>query len=149
MKGSTKTLPNISTPRDTNALLAAMPRSERAHLREALKPVDLPVGTVLYKGGGNLRHVLFVNAGLVSLIYTTLEGITVEAGLIGRDGLLGLHALLGAKTTPTTAIVQMSGQGLRMTIAAAREAFNRGGHFQQIVLRYAAAFLAHLSQASI
>lgn len=42
-----------------NSLLAALPRDEWSHWAGAIEPVEMPLGSVLYESGMQMKHVYF------------------------------------------------------------------------------------------
>ena len=129
--------------------LAALPTKAYRQLLPGLEAVDLPINQVLHAPGRPLRHIYFPSAGMVSLVYTTAQNSTVEIGIVGREGMVGLSALLGLPPLRNTAVVQIAGSGLRMEAGVARAEFKRGGLFHDLVLRYMGAFLAQVSQTAV
>lgn len=57
-----------------------------------------------------------------------LDGKIVEVGLVGRDGMSGLTALLGDKASPDRAIVQIPNGGTRVELRVIEDEFNREGN---------------------
>ena len=75
---------------------------------------------MLHKAGERIKHVYFVEQGLISLVAISDDADTqTEVGLIGRKSLLGLSALLSSEAVSfNRAIVQMPGFAHRMTVQA-------------------------------
>jgi signal transduction histidine kinase len=59
-------------------------------------------------------HVYFPINAVISLISTTANGASVEVGLVGREGMVGLAGVLGTVEGGTSAIVQVSGPAVRV-----------------------------------
>src|SRR4029077_9285144 len=76
-----------------NLVLASLPKSEIARLQPHLSPVTLKLRQQLLDGHGT--HVYFVEEGLASVVLSMQNGTTVEVGVIGKDGIVGLPMLLG------------------------------------------------------
>lgn len=104
-----------------NELLAALPRGAYLRLLPQLEYVSLPLGTGLYRSGESIEHVYFPGDALVSLVTHMRDGATVEVGLIGRDGMVGIPVLLGDDIAFEAAVVQIAGDALRMPSAAFKE----------------------------
>jgi CRP-like cAMP-binding protein len=130
-----------------NRILASMPASSRESL-ETLEPVTLVAGTVLYEPDETVEYVYFLTNALVSLISMNAEGSTVEIGLIGCEGMVGVPAFLGG-VTPYRAVVQMAGEGFRMRGQRLYEEFRRNPLLRDILLKYTNAFLVQTVQSSI
>lgn len=118
-------MPNKQPP-VKNLILAAIPKDEHARLLPDLEPVELPVGQVLYKSGEVIEHVYFPCDGLVSLVTHMKDGTTIEVGIIGKDGMVGIPVLLGDDIAFEEAIVQLGGNGLRMRSVLLKKVLKRG-----------------------
>jgi CRP-like cAMP-binding protein len=114
-----------------------------------LEHVSLALGESLYESGAHIRHVYFLNRNtLASLVITMEDGASIEAGVVGNEGMVGVQAFLRAETTPNRVVVQVAGSALRMSADVLREEFNRGGALQNILLRYAHTLFTQVMQAA-
>jgi hypothetical protein len=64
---------------------------------------------MLHDVGDEIEHVYFPNTGMVSLVAVMQSGATVETAAMGRSGVIGANAGLGARSTVTRAIVRLPG----------------------------------------
>jgi CRP-like cAMP-binding protein len=131
-----------------NKILAALPAGEYERLRGRLTPVPLPLGETLYHQDERIEYVYFVNVGVVSHVTHLEDGGSVEVGLVGREGVVGLPIALGDDVSPNHALVQIAGGGVRMDAAALREELRGGGRLQSLLLRYALAMHKQTSQTA-
>lgn len=131
-----------------NRILAALPDEEIERLEPHLTRVSLTLRQVLYKPHGPIAYVYFPENAMVSLVATTAEGGSVEVGVVGREGLTGIPALLGVDATPNESMVQIPNGGYRMRADLARIEFKRGARFQDLVLRYIHANTIQVSQTA-
>lgn len=131
-----------------NVLLAHLPGAELQRLRTQLEPVALKFRALLYEPGDALRHVYFPLSGAVSMLGIMADGQGIELATMGCEGLIGLHALLGAFITPFRFLVQVPGDALRMDARVLQAESQRPGPLQQVLCRYANAFLIQLAQAA-
>jgi len=120
-----------------NRILLALPESEYETLCPYLALVGLPAQTSLYEPGERLEFAYLPNSGLISLVVVTREGKTVEAGLVGREGLLGTPALLGLTRSSLRAVVRIDGDGLRLRADALCNILPSTPRFQLLVSRQA------------
>ena len=97
-----------------NVILAALPRKEYQRLLPDLELISLPLDVVLYKSGETIEYIYFPETGVVSLVTSMTDGATIEVGLIGRDGMVGIPVLLGDDIAFEESIVQIAGSALRM-----------------------------------
>ena len=104
----------------SKTLLPLLLPDEINQLRPLLTRVQLVNGQILHEVGERIEHVYFVERGLVSLVAMSDDADTqTEVGLIGRESLVGLSALLGSEAVSfSRAIVQMPGSAHRMTVQA-------------------------------
>jgi CRP-like cAMP-binding protein len=130
-----------------NKILAALPTDSRNWL-QTLEPIELSKGTVLYEPDEKIEHVYFLNNALVSILSMNSDGATVEIGLVGREGMVGVPAILGG-VTPYRAVVQMSGDGFRIRGQRLCEEFRRNPFLRDLLLKYTNAFIVQIAQSSI
>lgn len=128
-----------------NVILAGLPPEEFAEMAPQLEPVMHATGDRLYYEEDRIRHVHFIESGLLSLLSTLEDGTAIEVGALGREGMGGLSLLLGSDTAAHTAMVQMAGKAYRMPTESAREAFRRFPAFQQKTLRYTRMLMSLIS----
>jgi CRP-like cAMP-binding protein len=134
-------------PTTFNRILNALPPEEYEHLAAYLEPVEMLLGEVLYHPNEPITHVYFPNHGTVSVISTFEDGKSVEAGMVGNEGMFGVCVFLGSVTAPLEAVVQLPGDALRMRSDVLREEFKRGEHLQDLLLRYTQAFIIQIAQS--
>jgi CRP-like cAMP-binding protein len=135
-----------SPPR--NKILAALPDKEYQRLLPRLTPVSLSLGETLYEMEGSIKHVYFPGSSVVSLVTHMDEGTSVEVGLIGGEGMVGLSVVMGDDVSQNHAIVQIADGAMRMTTAALRAELKHGGKLQSLLLRYSLTLLKQVSQTA-
>lgn len=131
-----------------NRLLAALPHEEYARVSPHLESVHLPRGEVLYEIGDAIRHAYFPLNGLISLFSLTEDGATIEAALVGNEGVVGLPLLLRNHKTPFQIIAQFPSDAMRIKAGVLEREFGRCGRLQDLLLRYTHALLTQISQAA-
>jgi CRP-like cAMP-binding protein len=141
-------MPSASQPISANLVLAAMPR--RAYLRMLpwLEPVQLDYGQVLYDPDGKILHVYFPLVCLVSLLTAVDEERTLEVGMVGNEGMVGMPMALGIGVSAVRALVQGTGTAMRMTAARFRIEFRRNIPLQKALFRYTHLLMAQVSQTA-
>lgn len=131
-----------------NHLLAAMPRPARQRMLAALEPVELLYGQVLYEPAGPIRHVYFPMDCLVSLLTAVDKQRTLEVGMVGNEGMVGMPMALGIGVSAVRALVQGSGTAMRMSAARFRAEFKINVLLQQALFRYTHLLMAQVSQTA-
>jgi len=132
-----------------NHLLAALQQAELARIEPSLEPVSLALGEVLYESGDRMTHVYFPTTAIISLLYIMQNGSTAEIGIAGNNGLVGIALFMGGETTSNRAVVQSGGDAVRMKAANVRTAFELGGVFQSVLLRYTQSLMTQISQTAV
>ena len=132
--------------RPRNRLLAALPDEALWSLRPHLRTVPLPRGSVLCETDEPLRRVYFPEAGAVSLVTVFEDGTTAEMATVGREGVVGIGALLGGEHAFGRHVVAVSGSALAVEASRFRSALRENGALRAACETYAQAFLAHLLQ---
>lgn len=134
-------------PRD-NFLLAALPDAEWQRWRHFLEKVEMPLGQVLYEAGATLTHVYFPTTSIVSLLYVMENGASAEIAVVGNEGLVGVSLFMGGESTPSRAVVQSAGNGLRLKAQLMNDEFNRAGPVLHLLLRYTQALITQMAQTA-
>ncbi len=118
----------------TNQLLDALSPSLREQILARCTPVNLARRTVLYQSQVVPEFCYFLTSGMASVITSMQDGESAEVSVIGREGMSGGLQLLGPGRVPTTAIMQLDGSGLRITMADMRRIFDTSDEVRSLVL---------------
>src|ERR1700730_5857344 len=132
-----------------NWLLDALPEQDYERLLADLEPVLFSLGDVIYESGAQMEHAYFPTTCHISLLYTMMNGVTAEMGLVGNEGVVGIALFMGGDTTPNRAVVQGGGAALKLAAKAMQYEFSRGGEFQHLLLRYTQALITQISQTAV
>jgi CRP-like cAMP-binding protein len=132
--------------RPRNRLLAALPDEALWSLRPHLRTVSLPRGSVLCESGERLRRVYFPEAGAISLVTVFEGGSTAEMATVGREGVVGIGALLGGEHAFGRHVVPVAGSALAVEASRFRGVLREDGALRAACESYAQRFLAHLLQ---
>jgi CRP-like cAMP-binding protein len=132
-----------------NRILARLPSQDRARLLVALQPVSFALGDLVCEAGERMENIYFPTTSVISALCTMEDGATAEMGLVGADGVVGVHLFLGGDMTPNQAVVVVSGDALRMKVKTLREEFARGETLQLQLLRYTQALITQISHTAV
>jgi CRP-like cAMP-binding protein len=129
-----------------NHILASLPPEDYERLALHLEQVELPLGKIVQESGSVIKHVYFPQKSMVSLISQTLEGESVEVGIVGFEGVAGVSCVLGVEESPYQMLVQINDGAMRLPVKALRDEFKRGGALHDLLLRYTQGLLLQTSQ---
>jgi CRP-like cAMP-binding protein len=130
-------------------LIEALSPRERARVAPLIEPVDLKIRDVLDREGEPIRYAVFPTNAVTSTLMQLPEGDSVEVGLMGAEGVVGLSLLYGERIANATVIVQIPGDGVRIPADVfARHVVQHGGEFHRLLLRYAHMFSAMVAQGA-
>jgi CRP-like cAMP-binding protein len=124
-----------------NLLLAAMSQEDLESYFSDLHPVSLSLRQILYEAGAPLEYVYFIEEGVASILTTMADGSTIEVGMIGMEGMVGVPALLGGNLSAQQVIVQVPGTALRMSAALCKAASDQSAAVRKLALRFTEAIL--------
>jgi len=132
----------------SNRLLAALPRRDRQRLTAGCDKIELAFGEVLSEPGGRIRHVYFPAESFISLAAPVDGRETLEVGLIGSEGMLGIPLILGIGISPQRALVRGAGAALRMTTASFQRELGASVALRRGLNRYLYALMAQFAQTA-
>lgn len=141
-------MPSAKHAVPTNRLLAALPRKDRERFLAGCESVDLEFADILSEPGERLDHVYFPLDSTISLV-TPIDGFAaLEVGMIGNEGMLGITLTLGMDFSPLHALVQGSGQALRMGAAPFRRELAASAALQSGLKRYVYVLMSQFAQTA-
>ncbi|HYO92414.1 MAG TPA: Crp/Fnr family transcriptional regulator [Pyrinomonadaceae bacterium] len=103
---------------------------------------------VLFRPDERIRYAYFPTTSIVSLLTELQDGSGMEVGLVGREGVAGISAILGGEETKV-ATAQAQGEALRIDATLLQEEFRRGKLLQRALLRYTHALMTQISQSVV
>jgi CRP-like cAMP-binding protein len=133
----------------SNQLLSALTEPVLERLRPYLEEVSLIQGQILHKSSELITEVYFPEQSSVSLVLILSDKSTTEIGLVGKEGMVGLSAILGGKSTTSHSIVQIAGTAVKLPSQILQEEFNRGEELQKLFLLYTQAQLTQIAQIAV
>ena len=110
-----------------NHLIANLPDDVRQRWLPRLEPVELKQGAALHESGCQMGAAYFPTTAVVSLVYETSDGASMELAMVGNEGIVGVELLLGGGSTPGRAVVRTPGLALRLPAGILRDEFDAGG----------------------
>jgi CRP-like cAMP-binding protein len=94
----------------TNRLLASLPPDDGVYLASLSRIEHAPPGRVLSGGSEPGTEIWFPHSGAIALINTDASGRSVQTGIVGSEGCVGLEALFGQRQPVPETVVQIGGR---------------------------------------
>jgi len=141
---------HASTMPRSNQLLAALPAAAYRRLLPHLEATNLSAEETLFQLGRPLRFAYFPTSSIVTLSYAVDEdGMMAKAWPVGREGMVGISAILGNPKHDNRADVQFAGLAFRISVGALLAEFHLAGSLQSLLLRYVFALITQASQLGV
>jgi CRP-like cAMP-binding protein len=119
-----------------NEILLSLPEKERDRVFPLLTFVELRTHDVLHEPGEIIKYGYFLNNGMTSILTVLAEGKSVEVGLTGKDGFVGLPVVVGFSSGPTQAVVQIAGTAFRISARGLTEVIRQCPVLVTLLQRY-------------
>ena len=132
-----------------NLLLAGLGGRVRLDLLRGIEPVGLRPGQQLWTAGERARLAVFPIDCSITLLLEVGDESTVDAGLIGREGMLGLPLVLDTPICAFHAIVQGPGRAWCIDGGHLGETLERHATLRRRLNRYACARMMQLAQGAV
>ena len=121
-----------------NTILLSIPDHEYDTIRPHLEFVRLPQRSTLHEANRKLEAAYFLNTGMVSLVFTTRTGKSVEVGVVGNEGFTPIPMAAGLTRSPHCAVMQIGGEGFKVNASALDRILQSSPKLQTILHRCAA-----------
>jgi CRP-like cAMP-binding protein len=131
-----------------NHLLAALTPEEYWRLVPHLEHVSFSTGQVLYDSAECPNHVCFPTTAIVSLIYLSENGSSIEVATIGNRGIVG-GPFFGINSLAYRPIVRSAGDGYWVDSGVLKDEFMRSGQLQRLLFKHTQALMTQLAQAAV
>lgn len=132
----------------SNRLLAGLPQKDRERFVAGSELVSLAFGEVLCEPGKRIRHVYFPTDSILSLAAPVDKRASLEVGLIGNEGMLGVPLVLGIAVSAQRGLVRGAGSALRMPAVAFHRELELSEALQGGINRYLYALMAQFAQTA-
>ncbi len=132
-----------------NRLLAALPTAEYKRLLPNLEKFALTYSTIIYEPDKPISHVYFPESGIISLLSAVTTRDTLEVGIVGKEGMVGLSVFLGVEISSNRAIVQGEGVAWRIPTSDFQTECARNGELSQRLKRFTHSLITQISQSAV
>ena len=134
-----------------NQLLAALPWDAYRRLLTNCDEIHLANEETLFEANSPLQFAYFPANSIVTLSYAVEEeqGVVAKAWPVGREGVVGISAILGNPQLDSRADVQFAGLAYRIPVSDLLAEFHRADALQRLLLRYIFALITQASQLGV
>jgi CRP-like cAMP-binding protein len=120
----------------SNRILASLSMTDSDRILPNLSRITFEQGDTLLGAGEKAKFAYFMEDGITSVVTTLADGITLEVGLLGREGMVGMSAMMGAPNIPFHSFVQMAGAGFKIKTDLIMREFERSPKFRNKLLLF-------------
>ncbi|CAN7412845.1 Crp/Fnr family transcriptional regulator [Bradyrhizobium sp. LjRoot220] len=131
-----------------NQLLSLLSPSDSKLLTPYFKPAKFEQHHVLFEADEQIRHVYFPTSAVVSLVITLSTGETVEAAMVGSDGVVGASAALDGKVSLSRGIIQLGGEIIVCDIDALKSTALKSPNLLSLLIRHEQTVYAQAQQSA-
>jgi CRP-like cAMP-binding protein len=128
--------------------LASLSPQDHDALSPHLKDIVLPQGMVLYRAGDEIERIYFPHTGIVSFVVVLLSGEAVEAGMFGKNSLVGTSAALDGPVALNQAVIQSAGTGSYVETSIFKRLAADSASLRTQVARHEQMMIAHTQQVA-
>lgn len=139
----------VDTRMITNGILSRLSPADFRRLEPHLETVRLPAGKRLERRNRRIDHIFFIERGIASLMADSTGDRSVEVAVVGREGMTGVAAIMGAERSPYEMFVQLEGEAHCMSAANLLVHMEQSAGLRGALLRYAHAFLVQIASTAL
>jgi CRP-like cAMP-binding protein len=129
-----------------NHFLASLSPPDNDFLRPHLKQHQLTLGSVLFRAEEQIGRVYFPSSGIISLGVGLSDGSMVEAGMSGKNSVVGGGAALDGRVAVNQAIVQAVGSSLTIDTGVLSNFVTESETLRAALMRHELMSYAHTQQ---
>jgi CRP-like cAMP-binding protein len=125
----------------SNYFLDSLFPASRSQILLHAEKIALSEGVVLHNAWQVPDNIFLPTAGVASQIVALPEGVSIEVGIIGCEGVIGNQAILGSLLSPGSCRMQTDGAAYRVPLADLRTLFLDSEEVRQRILAYTQAHM--------
>jgi CRP-like cAMP-binding protein len=131
-----------------NRLLAQLDANDFDRLEPFLKATPYHQHSVLFEADQEIEHVFFPSGAVVSLVVALESGETIEAAMVGSDGVLGASAALDGRISLSRGIVQLPGDILVCSLSGLKTTAMQSPALLSLLIRHEQTVYAQAQQSA-
>jgi len=131
-----------------NHFLSSLPTGDALLIEPHLRPSEFPAGKILYRAEDLIKDVYLPYTGIISLVVGLSGGQFVEAGMLGRNGVVGAGSALDGRMALNTAVAQADGSGMLIDASVLKEMARENENIRTRLASHEQALVAHTQQVA-
>jgi CRP-like cAMP-binding protein len=129
-----------------NILLGQLSDADTSLLHPHLAHVSLQRGEYLVRSGQPIEHLYFLDSGIASIVSDRSDDVRVELAVIGREGVTGVAALMGADSAPQDTFLQLDhSYAQRIETRRMAELMDESASLRRLMLRFVQTIIVQMS----
>ena len=132
----------------SNLLINGLHPDDRAAFMALCSPVQFALGDTLCEPGDQLNHLHFVRSGIISVVTEMTDGRSVEAYMVGFEGMTGASATVVSAASHSRQVAQAAGSALRIDAGRYRALAEARTAVRSLVGGYSAGLHTELEQST-
>ena len=132
-----------------NFVLAALPRNDLNTIVSSSKAVHFKAGEVVYEIDGDIDYIYFPINSIFSAVAILEDGSTVEISMTGREGLLGIAAMIGGGRSIHWTRTLVAGEVLRVPTPVLQDLFKTHHDASEAILEAYQRIYTQICQRSV
>lgn len=134
---------------EKNKILASLSPEVLERLKDCMKPVNLMSGTTIYYPEASIDYVYFPESCVASRLSLLEDGSTVEIGIIGNEGIIGITSFVGAALAHNWTVVEVSGSAYRLSTRTFLKKLKEENELRSAIANYYNQFFMQVSQLAV
>ena len=136
-------------PTSQNTLLNRLLAVDVDYLVPQIRIVRLSFNDIIYEHGDVIQDVFFPLDSIVSSLAIMEDGTTIEISMVGREGVVGLPALLGGGTARHWTRMCIGGSLAKLSTNALEHAFLANEQALKHIMRSYGSLITQVSQRAV
>ena len=129
-----------------NSILSGLSGAHAATVLEAGRLVRLKTRERIYDANAPIREAFFPITSVLSIVTLMTNGVAIEVGTVGCEGVSALPLLLGSTTSANESYCQVPGEAISLPASLFLQLSNDDVGFRQLLDRYLQAYINLLGQ---
>lgn len=140
----------LSMPTSSNRLLSRLLAVDGDYLLSQVRVVKLNFNDILYEYGDTIHDVYFPLDSIVSSLAIMEDGTTIEISMVGKEGVVGLSALLGGSGSARHwTRMCIGGSMAKLSTAALDHTFTTNDSALKYIMRSYGSLITQVSQRAV